>query len=412
MRLPVLIVVFCYLFLLATDFLIIWDFRKMSLYNKFAPENKKPGLWWKIYTVFAALVLIEFTVAVSLPHRGENADITGIMWLLYIFFSVLISQIIYSIFSLSGYILLLFKKPRVNTGLWIGLPLACLVFTSMWWGALVGRKRIEVVDVEISSSRLPRSFNGYKIAQISDLHVGTWGKDTTFLSRLVDSVNGLHPDMIVFTGDIVNKEASELTPFVTVLSRLHAPDGVYSILGNHDYGDYVDWESPQMKAANLEALKASQKKMGWKMLNNSHVAVKNTAGDSIILIGVENWGEPPFSQYGDLSKAYPASRFYDNNFKVLLSHNPKHWSQIVSKTSNIDLTLAGHTHAMQIMLSVGKWKWSPSKFKYDQWGGLYPNTEGNGEEANLYVNIGAGEVGLPMRIGASPEITLITLHSR
>lgn len=412
MRIPALTVIFCYLLVIAMDFLIIYDLRKMSIYNKYLQKNKTPGIWWKIFAVFAILTLIEFTVAIALPHRGESNSITSKMWLLYIYFTIFIAQLIYCLCSLTGYVALAFKRERLNTGLWIGLPLAVMVFCAMWWGALVGKNRIQTVRVEISSPRLPQSFNGYKIAQISDLHVGTWGQDTAFISRLVDSVENLHPDLIVFTGDIVNRKASELLPFEKVLSRLKAPDGVYSILGNHDYGDYVDWQSPDLKVANLETLKEVQKKMGWRMLNNEHVVLRNQVGDSIVLIGVENWGEPPFPQYGKLKDAYPESKFFDNNFKILLSHNPEHWNREVRENSNIDLTLAGHTHAMQIMLSIGNWKWSPSKFRYDKWGGLYSGVNKRGETTNLYVNIGAGEVGLPMRIGATPEITFITLKRR
>lgn len=384
----------------------------MSLFDKFRPLKKKKGVWWKVFSVFAILVLALLTVAVCMPKRNVHTGITPTMWMLYVVITVELSQCIYSVFSLVGYIPSLFKKRRWNTGLWVGLPLSVLFFVMMWWGVLIGRYRINTESVEIDSPRLPESFNGYKIAQISDLHVGTWNGDTVFISKLVDRVNELRPDLIVFTGDIVNRQSDELLPFMKVLSRLKAKDGVLSVLGNHDYGDYVTWDSQAEKKANLDSLKSYQQSMGWRMLDNTHIALKNQKGDSITIIGVGNWGEPPFSQYGDLTASYPESKLKDDNFKILLSHNPEHWNREVSKISNIDLTLSGHTHAMQIMFAIGDWRWSPAQYKYQQWGGLYDRDNEDGVPTRVYVNIGAGEVGIPMRIGADPEITLFTLHRR
>lgn len=425
MRLQFAFVFLSYLVAILLDWYIWNDFRKLSIFSFRAPENKKRGHWSVAFLIYSVLMLAELTVAISLPHNSEEQGLQAIMWLLYIFVTVLFSEIIYFIFSLIGWwpklkwclLRMFLKHPqkagrRYNTGFWIGLPLAIVLFCGMWYGAFFGRRNIEVNEITIESSRIPESFNGYKIAQISDLHVGTWGNDTSFLSKLVDNVNSLKPDLIVFTGDIVNRESGELRPFVNTLSRLHAPDGVLSILGNHDYGDYIHWEKPEDKVRNLNNLKEMQKNMGWQLLNNSHLYLKSQKGDSIAIIGVENWGEPPFTVYGDLKKAFPQENLNNNEFKILLSHNPEHWNQVVSKISNIDLTLSGHTHAMQIMLNVGNWKWSPAAWKYDQWGGIYTRKTRNGENVDIYVNIGAGSVGMPMRLGASPEITLITLQNK
>lgn len=413
MRLPVVMIIVSYLLLILTDWMILSDLRSLSVYSKYKPtEMKKRRVWWKVYGVFALLILAVLTVAICMPRTDESKDITAVMWLLYIVLSVLFSQIAYCIFSLLGFIPVLFKRRRWNTGLWVGLPLGVLIFSMMWWGALIGRNKIEINYVEISSPKIPDGFNGYRIAQISDLHVGTWGHDPRFLERLVDSVNNLHPDIILFTGDIVNRKADELRPFVNTLAELKAPDGVFSVLGNHDYGDYVAWKNEAHRVSNLNSLKDMEKEMGWQMLDNRHVFLRSEAGDSIALIGVGNWGEPPFSQYGDLKKAYSGRSLKDENFKILLSHNPEHWNREVSKTTNIDLTLAGHTHAMQIMFEVGNWRMSPSQWKYDQWGGLYERHNDAGEATKVYVNIGAGEVGMPMRIGATPEVTLFTLKRK
>ena len=206
----------------------------------------------------------------------------------------------------------------------------------------------------------------------------------------------------------------ELKPFISVLSRLKAPDGVLSILGNHDYGDYVDWSNPDDRLANNRELAADQERMGWDLLNNTRRFISK-GSDSIMVIGVENIGDPPFPTYGDLEKALPASSdsIYhqnDTRFKILMTHNPAHWDKEVSHTTNIDLSLAGHTHAMQMMIKIGGWEWSPAKFRYEQWGGMYERLNDRGHKTRLYVNIGAGEVGMPSRIlNAYPEITLFTL---
>ena len=268
---------------------------------------------------------------------------------------------------------------------------------------MVTRNSIKVNEVAVSFPELPLQFNGYRIVQISDMHVGSFGNDTTFVSKVVNTINDLHPDLILFTGDIVNRESDELIPFVNTLSRLNAPDGVISVLGNHDYGDYKKWSSEKAKTDNLSLMRSLQNDMGWTLLDNDYRLIFNS-DDSIAVIGVENWGEPPFSRYGDLKKAYP--NLNDSVFKILLTHNPSHWLAEVTPSTNINLSLSGHTHAMQIMFDLGKHKFSPAKWKYDQWGGLYDN---NGQK--LYVNIGLGEVGIPARFGATPEITLITLKA-
>lgn len=239
--------------------------------------------------------------------------------------------------------------------------------------------------------------------------------DTSFVADLVDRVNSLHPDLIVFTGDIVNRKTDEIEPFLHTLSRLSAPDGVFSILGNHDYGDYVDWKDPADREENNRRLAHYQDSIGWTLLNNERRYIVR-GNDSITLIGVENWGDPPFPVYGSLEKALSASRdsLYhqnDSRFKVLLTHNPEHWNQEVSHSTNIDLTLTGHTHAMQMMISLGNWKWSPAKYRYEQWGGLYERLNDRGRTVRMYVNIGSGEVGMPSRLlSAYPEITLLRLE--
>ncbi len=224
------------------------------------------------------------------------------------------------------------------------------------------------------------------------------------MSRLVDHINSLDPDLIVFTGDIVNRKTDEITPFVEVLGRLHAPDGVIAILGNHDYGDYMTWPSDEAKRENMQMLYDTYDTAGINLLLNQTEWIRR-GNDSIAIIGVENIGDPPFPIYGSLSKAYPIPG--DSTTKILLSHNPAHWVDSISGNdkARIQLTLAGHTHAMQIeMFGI-----SPAALRYKTWGGLYADSH---ERHQLYVNIGAGTVGMPMRLGATPEVTLLTLRRR
>lgn len=297
----------------------------------------------------------------------------------------------------------LWKSRRLKGVAGAGAIIALLLCVVLWWGAIFNRYNIDVTQVDVPITNLPKGFNNFKIAQISDLHLGTYGNDTAFVSELVERINSLSPDMIVFTGDIVNRRTTELDPFIGVLSELKAPYGVYSILGNHDYGDYYTWHDSTAYKHNNELLARYEKKMGWQLLKNEHRYITH-AGDTLVIIGVENIGDPPFHVYGNLSTAYPTPE--DGYTKILLSHNPAHWvKNIADSDDNISLTLSGHTHAMQISI-LG---WSPAVMRYCTWGGLYNDNE---EKHYLYVNRGVGTVGFPARIGASPEITLLTLKSK
>lgn len=216
----------------------------------------------------------------------------------------------------------------------------------------------------------------------------------------------LEPDLIVFTGDLVNNLAEEMKDYVDVFGQLKAPMGVYSVLGNHDYGDYVRWETPVEKRANLQALINTHAKMGWRLLMNEHVALEK-GEDKIALLGIENWSaKGNFPRYGDLSKAYEGSAAYP--FKILLSHDPSHWkAQILKDYKDIDLTLSGHTHGMQFGFEIPGIRWSPVQYVYNEWAGLYHN-----KERHLYVNRGFGFLGYPGRVGILPEITMLELFSK
>lgn len=273
---------------------------------------------------------------------------------------------------------------------------AAVVALLVLYASVVEPARLEVKRVEYVSARLPQGFEGFRIVQLSDLHLGSFALCPGVISRMVERVNALEPQLILFTGDIVNRRSSELEPFLPILSRLRATHGVYAVLGNHDYGTYYRWPSPEAERRNLLHLQQMIAQMGWTLLNNDHRFI-HLGSDSIALVGVENEGEPPFPQYGDLPRALQGA---GQGFKLLMSHNPIHWRREVLPASDVDLTLSGHTHAMQCILGGH----SLSELKYPEWHGFYYE----GSRA-LYVNIGIGYVGFPFRFNAPPEITQITL---
>jgi hypothetical protein len=361
----------------------------------------KKKIWGNTHGILAVIATLVYIGLFFVPVRtGDDTLLRVVMWVIYSLISLYVPKYLFFLFDVFSRIPQIFKGKQSKATVCVGAIIGLIVFGFMWWGALVNRFNYQVKEVTVSNKTLPKAFNGYKVVHISDLHLGTYGNDTTYISTIVNKVNSLKADVILFTGDIVNRNSNELKPFVSTLSRLKAKDGVYSILGNHDYGDYEDWKSEAEKAANFQALKDMQAEMGWTMLNNQSTAITR-GNDSITIIGVENIGDPPFHIYGDMSKAY--SDISDKQYKILLTHNPAHWTSDIEnqKESNIALTLSGHTHAMQMEF----FGISPARFRYRTWGGLYNDNYNH----PLYVNIGIGTVGFPARIGATPEITLITL---
>ena len=261
----------------------------------------------------------------------------------------------------------------------IGLGIALLTMAYLIFGATEGKQYFQVKKTTIESKDVPQAFDGYRIVQLSDMHVGSWNGNTQAMEKAVSIINDLQPDLIVFTGDLVNNLASELDNFIPVFSKLKAKDGVYSVLGNHDYSTYIHWENPEDQKEELVRLKQKQAEMGWTMLNNRHIKLYNQ-NDSIALIGVENSGRPPFPDYAKLSEAMQGT---EGMFQILLSHDPTHWRREVLPQTDIQLMLAGHTHAMQTKI----FGFTPAQFIYEENDGLYQ--EG---EQMLYVNIGLGHL--------------------
>lgn len=384
-------------------FLIISILSDVYIYRCLLTRLKN-RLWSRVQKWSAIALYALIIIAVCLPRRsGDNGMLLSVMWMLFTFISVYVGKYLFVIFDLLASVPRLFKGHRIKPITWLGAIVGIGSIGVMWWGALIERYNLDVKEVDIVREDVPADFDGYRIVQISDLHTGTYGNDTTFVSELVDKINSLSPDLVVFTGDIVNSRSNEITPHISPLSRLHARDGVYSIMGNHDYGDYASWPSQVDKDKSIKYLKQSQANMGWQMLNNQSVMLRQGA-DSLALIGVENIGDAPFPIYGSLAKAYPSLN--DSVFKILLTHNPAHWTDSISGHDiNVPLTLSGHTHAMQIEVAGH----SPAVYRYKTWGGLYADSDST---HMLYVNIGAGTVGFPARIGAAPEITVLTLRKK
>lgn len=283
-----------------------------------------------------------------------------------------------------------------------GLLSGFLPFFVILYGIFITIYRFKIRAVKIEITKLPPSLAGLKIIQISDLHLGSFNFQFHILERAVKMINALQADYIFFTGDMVNNRAWELKGWDKVLKKLTSKRGKYAILGNHDYGDYSKWKSQRAKKANFELIKYFHEKAGFKLLLNEAV-VEEINGDKFAILGVENWGEPPFKQYGDLRKALNEANSIP--FKILLSHNPSHWRAEVVQKTDISLTLSGHTHGMQAGIQTKKINWSPIKYKYEHWAGLYQI-----DDQYLYVNRGLGWLGFPGRLGMRPEITLIELE--
>ena len=285
----------------------------------------------------------------------------------------------------------------------IGLGIAAIPFSGFLYGILKGKYDFKVHNQPLTYSDLPSEFNGIRIVQISDFHSGSFD-NIEAVARGVKMVQDQNPDLILFTGDLVNNLAHEIEPYKHLLKDLHAPMGKFAVLGNHDYGEYVEWNSEEEKLQNTESIKQHLEDMGFSMLNNERTSLHKN-GQQIQLVGVENWGKPPFPAYGDLDKALEGIN--NDDFTILMSHDPDHWDEkAIPHSKNINLTLSGHTHGMQMGIEIPGIKWSPVKYRYHRWAGLY---EENGQY--LYVNRGFGYLGYPGRIGIWPEITVFELST-
>ena len=373
-----------HLLLLFLFFIVLMGLPDWYIYRRYVSRWKQ--VWMRrLYWLPSTLLLIGMFITFG-TYEPRPEAMNRLSLLLIVFLCINVPKAIFALLS-----------PLCKSH--IGLAIALFTMAYLVFGATEGKQHFQVKEVTIESEALPRGFDEYRIVQLSDIHTGSWGNDTAPMLKAVNIINRLQPDLIVFTGDLVNNLASELDAFIPVFSQLKAKHGVYSVLGNHDYSTYIKWDTPLQQEAQLDSLKAKQTRMGWTLLNNRHVKL-HQQNDSIALIGVENSGRPPFPDHARLSEAMTGTA---GMFQILLSHDPSHWRREVLPKTDIQLMLAGHTHAMQTRI----FGFTPAQFVYPENDGLYQ--EG---EQMLYVNIGLGHLLYPMRLGAWPEITLLTLKAK
>ena len=341
-----------------------------------------------MYAIGFFISLFVFQILVTILLLGE--DIFRIPQGIYAYFSKMPDQV-------------QFLPQRRKLISQIAIGLAAIPFASLLYGMFRGKYNFKVLSYKLEYDDLPEAFEGFKIAQISDIHSGSFD-NAKKVQYGVDLVNAQDADVVFFTGDLVNNRAEEILPWIQTFKKINAKHGVYSILGNHDYGDYSPWESPEAKKKNMEDLKKAQKKMGWDLLLNESRFIEKQ-GQRIAILGVENWGSGGFKKAGDLNKAL--SNVAAKDFKILMSHDPSHWeAEVIPHPFNIHLTLSGHTHGMQFGIEIPGWvKWSPIKWRYKQWAGIYEKLN-----QRLNVNRGFGYLAYPGRVGIWPEVTVITLN--
>jgi predicted MPP superfamily phosphohydrolase len=339
-----------------------------------------------MYAIGFFVTLFAFQALVTLLLLGE--DILRIPQGIYAFFT-----------KMPGQTQFLPERRKIISQIAVGL--AAIPFASLLYGMYRGKYNYKVLNYVLEYDDLPEAFDGFKIAQISDIHSGSFDNPEK-VQYGVDLINQQQADVVFFTGDLVNNRAEEVFPWIETFKKINSKFGVYSILGNHDYGDYTRWESEAEKKKNMEALFDAQKQMGWDLLLNESRFIEKD-GQRLALVGVENWGSG-FKQAGDLEKAL--ENVAPQDFKILLSHDPSHWeAQVLPHPFDIHLTLSGHTHGMQFGIEIPGWiKWSPVKWRYKQWAGIYEQAK-----QRLNVNRGFGYLAYPGRVGIWPEVTVITL---
>ena len=381
------------------DACITWRFMHRSRWWK-------KLLWW-----MPALIIIGWAIRLAMQSGFVGDSQAEVEYFLLAFALIVVPKAVFAFCSLVGRLFVIGKRRRKrNYGNLVGLVGVLFTWYVVLYGTFVGFYQLEVRHVEVTSADLPTAFDGYRIVQFSDIHVGTLnGKRQRILKRMVDSINAQKADMVVFTGDLQNTEPQDIYPHLDLLSTVKAPDGVYSILGNHDYAYYVDCDDA-IKVANCRETASLERQMGWTLLNNNNRRIhrdhaptssahQRHHGGDLIIAGMENDGENRFPHLGNLRQALAGVR--DHEFVVMLEHDPTAWRQIIQPASHTQLTLSGHTHAAQFKL----FGWSPASLRYREWDGLY-------QEGDQYLYVSAGVSGLiPFRFGVPGEIVVITLRA-
>jgi predicted MPP superfamily phosphohydrolase len=384
------------------------------------------SLYWGTFLIYAILSLATLWSLYAFPHFGKGGwPSVSLKYFVNIFIAVFIGKVLVAVLMLLADIVLII--PNIVSFLFsfknhpVGSPpegsrfisrfafisqTALVIGGALTVGLVYGmrnRYRYNLTRQNLVLKNLPDEFKGLRIIQISDIHSGSFD-DPAAVAEGVEAIMLEKPDLILFTGDLVNDRADEVAPYIEVFNKLKAPLGVFSVLGNHDYGDYFRWPSEEEKKQNLEQLKQHHAYMGWRLLVNEHVFLERN-NKQIALIGIENWGARGFTKYGDMKKAVAGLENSDVPIKILLSHDPSHWDAEVRKDyKDIALTFSGHTHGMQFGIDIPGFKWSPVQYVYKNWAGLYQE-----DNQYLYVNRGFGFIGYQGRLGVLPEITLIEL---
>jgi predicted MPP superfamily phosphohydrolase len=401
-------------------FIVIYILVDLYAFQALKTFTKNPWIQWA-YAIVSVVIL--FALIYQLNYGESTRTMTANrMYVFGVFLAIFIPKLLLIIIMFGEDIMRLFvgmfSKLGIagnNQGFYIpsrrkfisaiALGVAAIPFTSLLFGMYKGKYNYKVLKYTLEFEDLPLAFDGYQITQISDIHSGSFD-NAKKVQYAVDLVNEQESDVILFTGDLVNNLAEEMHDWKDTFAALKAKDGVYSVLGNHDYGDYVQWESETAKTENLANLKSLQREMGWELLLNENRFLEKQ-GERIALIGVENWGAGGFKKAGDLNRAYEGVTPED--FKILMSHDPSHWqAQVKEDERNFQLTLSGHTHGMQFGIEIPGWfRWSPVKYRYENWAGIYV-------EFGRYINVnrGFGFIGYPGRVGIWPEITVIQLKKR
>ncbi len=386
-------------------------------------ETATPRTKTILYTIYwglTALTIISFLLFVYTPpdFLGKKTRTYLFAILIGLFFAKLVASVFFLIDDIrrgfqwaAGK--LIYNNPELEQmsgdGIsrsaflsWLGLAAGGSLFTGLLYG-FSNKYNYQIKKVKLAFDNLPPAFKGLRIIHISDIHSGSF-TDKSEVMKGVQKILNQKADIILFTGDLVNNQSDEMDDYKDVFNKLQAPMGVYSTLGNHDYGDYTSWPKNGItKEQNLENLKKTHAEMGWRLLMNEHVVLER-GGESIALLGVENWSSKArFPKHGRMDLAHPGTEKY--LFKILMSHDPSHWeSEVQPKYPDIDLVLSGHTHGMQFGVEIPGFKWSPVQYMYKQWDGLYEK-----DKQKLYVNPGFGFIGYPGRVGILPEITVIEL---
>lgn len=363
---------------------------RLAVYGRVFISNSKPGFFAGFY------VFTGFFLALYVPK---------LFFIAFLALEFVLKLLVYPFLGLADH------PVPFGEFLWTGplniismliIPLSIFSMMVIFWGMIFGRFNFKVRRSEISFTDLPPAFDGYRIIHISDLHLGSLYGNQDKLERAIQLINNESPDLILFTGDLVNNLAEETLGWEDLLAGMKATDGNYAILGNHDYGEYYDWPDEKAHQDNMQKLIRAHEVSGFTLLLNRSVKISRK-DENIFLAGVENWGLPPFKQYGDLGKAL--LEIPEAGFTILLSHDPSHWDEEVKGHTGVHLTLSGHTHGMQFGIRTGKFRWSPIQVKYPRWVGLYQQGF-----QYLHVNPGLGYIGYAGRIWIPPEISVFTLR--